>query len=159
MQNDPLTDNTRLEGSADEAIARTLIDSFTTELSIATHAFVADEPAAAGGNGLGPSPYDLLSAALASCTSMTLRMYATRKSWPMKSATVRVRHQKAHIKDCLDCESDRSHVDEFRREIELEGDLTDEQRRRLLDIAEKCPVHRTLGSEIRITTALAPGNG
>lgn len=159
MQNGQSTDNTRLEGREGETVSRTLIDSFTTELSISTFPFVADEPADAGGNALGPSPYDLLSAALASCTGMTLKMYASRKAWPMKSAIVRVRHQKSHLRDCLDCESEASHVDEFRREIELVGDLTDEQRQRLLDIAEKCPVHRTLGSEIRITTKLAAASG
>lgn len=156
MQNEAAGDKRGLDGGPDESVARTLIDSFATELAVATHSLVADEPADRGGTGLGPSPYDLLSAALASCTSMTLKMYATRRSLPLESVTVRVRHDKLHIEDCADCESESSRVDEFRREISLEGDLDDAQRQRLLEIAEKCPVHRTLQSEIRIRTALAP---
>ncbi len=155
MQNDDAGDNRRLTGSADESVARTPIDSFTTDLSVATHAMVADEPADKGGHGLGPTPYDLLSAALASCTSMTLRMYASRKSWPLKSVTVRVRHGKRHIDDCADCTSDASQIDEFRREIALEGPLDEGQRQRLFEIADKCPVHRTLQGEIKIRTTQA----
>ena len=154
MQNEETGDNRRLTGAADESVARTLIDSFTTELQVATHRMVADEPAGKGGNGLGPSPYDLLAAALASCTSMTLKMYAARKTLPLESVTVSVRHGKVHIDDCADCTSDASHIDEFRRVISLEGDLDERQRQRLLEIADKCPVHRTLESEIRIRTVL-----
>lgn len=155
MQNDASGNNNGLAGGADETVARTLIDSFTTDMRVATHRLVADEPADKGGNGLGPSPYDLLSAALAACTGMTLRMYATRKNLPLRSVTVRVRHGKVHAEDCLDCESDASHVDEFRREIAIEGELDAEQRHRLLEIAEMCPVHRSLRGEIKIRTELA----
>lgn len=154
MQNGNQGDNNALDGSADESVARTLIDSFTTEMRVATHRWVADEPAAQGGNGLGPSPYDLLAAALAACTSMTLKMYATRKSLPMTSVTVRVKHGKVHAKDCTDCESGAARIDEFRREISIEGSLSDSERQRLLEIAEMCPVHRTLHSEIKIRTTL-----
>jgi putative redox protein len=154
MQNGRPTDNSKLAGAPDAAVARTLIDSFTTELDIAGHRLVADEPADKGGNGLGPSPYDLLAAALAACTGMTLKMYAARKNLPLASVTVRVTHDKIHAEDCSDCTSDKAKVDEFRREIVLEGGLDEEQRARLLEIAEMCPVHRTLHGEIRIRTAL-----
>ncbi len=154
MQNEKTSDNRRLEGDPKESVARTLIDSFTTELQVATHRMVADEPAEKGGNGLGPSPYDFLAAALASCTSMTLRMYATRKALPLESVKVSVRHDKVHADDCADCTSDASRIDEFRRVVSLAGDLDPDQRQRLLEIADKCPVHRTLQSEIRIRTVL-----
>ena len=154
MQNGNAGDKQRIDGGPDESVAKTLIDSFATELAVAGHAMVADEPAGRGGTGLGPSPYDFLSAALASCTSMTLKMYASRRSLPLKSVTVHVRHDKLHVEDCADCESESSRVDEFRREISLEGDLDDGQRERLLEIANKCPVHRTLESKVRIRTAL-----
>ena len=155
MQNQDSTDNNNaLIGSADEVVARTHIDSFTTELLAAEHPLIADEPTAVGGNNKGPSPYDLLSAALASCTSMTLKMYAAHKELALRSVTVRVKHAKVHAKDCADCESAAGKIDEFHREIVLVGQLSDDEQRRLLEIADKCPVHRTLLGEIKIRTEL-----
>jgi len=135
--------------------ARTLIDSFTTELDMAGHGAVADEPADLGGNALGPSPYEFLAAALASCTSMTLKMYAARKGLPLRSVAVTVVHDRVHAKDCEDCRSTDGYIHEFRREIAIEGDLDRDARLRMLDIADKCPVHKTLTGEIRIRSVLA----
>ncbi len=144
-----------LVAAADEVVARTFVDGFRTEVQSGNHALVADEPGSVGGSDLGPSPYDLLSAALASCTTMTLRMYANFKKIGLRSATVRVRHGKVHAEDCVDCETKDGKIDEFQRVLELDGDLTDEQRQRMLEIADRCPVHRTLHSEAKVRTALA----
>jgi uncharacterized OsmC-like protein len=119
------------------------------------HELVADEPASVGGTDAGPSPYDLLSAALAACTSMTLKMYASHKKLDLVSATVRVRHGKLHAKDCEDCESADGRIDQFERELVIEGNLSDAERRRMLEIADRCPVHRTLHGEVKVRTALA----
>ena len=136
-------------------VATTRADGFATEIVSAGHALVADEPASVGGTDLGPSPYDLLSAALASCTTMTLQMYAKRKGIRLDAATVTVNHSKVHAKDCEDCETTAGKVDEFVRELTLEGDLDADQRERMLEIADMCPVHRTLHREIKIRTTLA----
>jgi putative redox protein len=146
--------NSKLAGSIDEVIARTPGDSFTTEVFAAGHSLLADEPVADGGNNTGPSPYDLLAAALATCTSMTLKMYASRKAIALRSVTVSVRHGKIHAKDCSDCESQTGRIDEFRRELTIDGDLNDEQRQRMLEIADLCPVHKTLHGEVRVRTIL-----
>ena len=138
-----------------ETAARTRSGGFRTELIAGGHALVADEPTSAGGTGAGPSPYDLLAAALASCTSMTLRMYAAHKKIDLASATVRVRHDRIHARDCEDCESSEGHIDRFERQIVLAGALTDEQRQRMLEIADRCPVHRTLHAEVKVRSALA----
>jgi putative redox protein len=138
----------------DATIARTAADGFRTDIVAAGHALVADEPARVGGTGLGPSPYDLLGAALASCTTMTLRMYAMRKGLDLRAATVSIRHSKVHAEDCADCETTVGKVDEFQRELTVEGDLSREQRERLLEIADMCPVHRTLHSEVQVRTKL-----
>jgi uncharacterized OsmC-like protein len=120
------------------------------------HVIAADEPAPAGAD-TGPTPYDLLLAGLGACTSMTVRMYADRKNWPLEGVTVSLRHERVHAKDCEDCESGSGMVDRIERTVRLDGDLDDEQRAKLLDIAEKCPVHRTLTSETIIsTTAESP---
>ena len=138
-----------------ETTARTWIGGFRTDIVAGGHALVADEPASVGGTDAGPSPYDLLSAALAACTSMTLKMYASHKKIRLDSATVRVRHGKVHAKDCKDCESSEGRIDQFERKLVLTGDLTQEQRQRMLEIADRCPVHRTLHAEVKVRTALA----
>jgi uncharacterized OsmC-like protein len=119
------------------------------------HVLTADEPLDQGGTDTGPGPYDLLLSALGACTSMTLQLYARRKGWPLEAVKVRLRHQKIHAKDCAECETKVGKVDHIERAIELEGPLDGEQRAKLLEIANKCPVHRTLESEIRIDTRLA----
>ena len=135
--------------------ARTPIDSFRTEIAAAGHALIADEPAGVGGSDEGPSPYDLLSAALASCTTMTLKMYASRKDWPVRSITADVSHGRIHAKDCEDCSTTEGRIDVFHRRISIDGDIDDDQRQRMLEIADKCPVHRTLHNEIKVRTELA----
>lgn len=147
-------DPDRLPSDEGSTIARTGNDGFRTDIISAGHELIADEPASVGGTNRGPSPYDLLSAALASCTTMTLRMYAERKQLDLQSTTVRVRHAKIHAADCADCETAGGKIDEFERELAVEGGLTAEQRQRLLEIADMCPVHRTLHSEVRIRTTL-----
>ena len=110
-----------------------------------------------GGTDTGPPPYDLLVAGLGACTSITLRMYADRKGWPLEAIVVRLQHKKIHARDCEDCETRVGKVDRIERVIELHGPLSDEQRRRLLEIADRCPVHRTLHSEVKVETRLADG--
>lgn len=127
---------------------------YTQEITIGIHTLIGDEPVENGGNNSGPSPYDFLLAALGSCTSMTLRMYAELKKIPLKKVIVKLQHEKIHTKDCTDCENSNSKIDHINRQIELQGNLTEDQRKKLLEIANKCPVHRTLTSEIDITTEL-----
>jgi uncharacterized OsmC-like protein/fermentation-respiration switch protein FrsA (DUF1100 family) len=116
------------------------------------HRLLADEPAAVGGLGSGLTPYDLLLAALGACTSMTLRLYAERKALPLERVSVMLRHQRIHATDCANCETQEGMLDRIDRTVRLDGDLDDDQRRRLLEIADKCPVHRTLTSEVEIRT-------
>lgn len=119
------------------------------------HVLLADEPIGIGDD-TGPAPYDLLLAALGTCTSMTVRMYADRKKWPLEDVAVRLSHSRVHADDCAECESETGHIDVIERELVIEGPLDDEQRARLLEIADKCPVHRTLHNEIHVTTELVP---
>jgi putative redox protein len=116
------------------------------------HSLVADEPAEVGGGDRGPNPYDLLLAGLGACTSMTLRMYADRKKWSIGRITVTLSHERTHAKDCEDCESGASRIDRIVRGLRIEGPVDDEQRTRLLAIADRCPVHRTLQNEKQIET-------
>ena len=114
--------------------------------------FVTDEPASLGGEGAGPDPYTLLLAALGSCVSMTVTLYARRKGWPLERVRVRLRQRRVHSKDCAECASDaEGFIHHIERAVELEGELTDEQSARLQEIAHRCPVHRTLTSEIAVT--------
>lgn len=123
------------------------------------HRLTADEPVEAGGLDTGPSPYGLLLAALGACTSMTLRMYADRKKWPVRRIAVRLRHGKTYGRDCAAAaEAKPVKIDRIEREIELSGELSEEQRQRLLEIANKCPVHQTLERHNEIVTALRPGD-
>lgn len=130
-------------------------DSLTTEIKAGNHSLLADEPIAVGGLDLGPTPYDLVAAGLGACTAMTLRMYADRKKWPLTNVVVHLHHEKVHGVD-LENPEQKALLDHIWRELELQGALTDEQRQRLLEIADKCPVHKTLSSRIEINTALLP---
>jgi putative redox protein len=135
-------------------VAKTWSDGFYTEVAAGDHALVADEPASVGGTNIGPSPYELLSAALATCTTMTLKMYAGFKEIDLDAVTVRVSHRKMHAEACADCETEDGKIDEFRRELTIEGDLDEDQRQRMLEIADRCPVHQTLHGEIKVRTTL-----
>jgi putative redox protein len=128
---------------------------FQQDVVAGTHRLLADEPVKAGGLDSGPSPYDLLLAALGACTSMTLRLYAERKQLPLARTQVTLRHEKIHAADCAECETKEGKIDRIERAIALDGDLDAEQRARLMEIADKCPVHRTLKSEIDIRTTEA----
>ena len=123
------------------------------EIVAGKHRWSADEPAPFGKD-TGPSPYELLLASLGACTSMTLRLYAQRKGFDLQRVTVRLQHSRIHAEDCLDCETKQGFLDRIDRTIELAGNLDDTQKRRLLEIAEHCPVHKTLKSEINIRTSL-----
>lgn len=128
---------------------------FTQLLLDGEHLLLADEPLEAGGDDRGPSPYRLLLMALGACTSMTLRMYAARKNWPLERVMVRLRHFRDYLEDCRECEEKDRHIERIERVITLEGPLDDGQRARLLEIAERCPVHRTLESRVRIESTLS----
>jgi uncharacterized OsmC-like protein len=132
---------------------------FAQEIQIGHHRLPADEPASAGGSDTGPSPYDLLLAALGACTSMTIALYARRKNWPLDAVTVRLRHSSIYASDCAECETREGKLDRIERDVELIGALDDEQRATLLEMATKCPVHRTLTSETRIQTRLVDRAG
>jgi putative redox protein len=114
------------------------------------HQMLADEPAAAGGQDSGPGPYDFVLAGLGACTSMTMRMYADRKALPLDRITVTLNHRKIHAEDCAECETKAGMLDQIDRVIAMEGPLDADQRKRLMEIADKCPVHHTLTSEVRI---------
>ncbi len=137
-----------------EVLVRGDARGFAQEVIAGSHRIASDEPVAAGGTDLGPSPYDLLLAALGSCTSMTVAMYARRKGWALHEVTVRLRHSRIHAEDCADCETKEGMLDRIERDIELSGTLTEDQRGKLLEISNRCPVHRTLISEIDIKTRL-----
>jgi putative redox protein len=130
------------------------LGKFTQNVIIGQHMLTADESIENGGTDAGPSPYEFLLTALGTCTSMTLRVYADFKKIPLTKVTVKLKHEKVYAQDCQNCESSNSKIDHIDRKIELSGDLTQEQRNKLLEIANKCPVHRTLTSEIDITTSL-----
>ncbi len=128
---------------------------FTQRISAGKHALRADEPKDFGGDDTGPTPYDLLLAGLGACTSMTLRMYAARKRWPLERVTVTLQHEKIHAEDCADCETRDGRIDRIVRSLALEGPLDQAQHAKLLEIADKCPVHRTLEGEVLVETELA----
>jgi putative redox protein len=124
---------------------------FVQEITAGRHSLVADEPVAAGGTDRGPGPYDLLMAALGSCMSMTIGLYARTKKWPLESVEIRLTHSRVYAKDCLDCVvRDDTLLDRINTEVRLSGALTAEQERKLMEVAHKCPVHRTLNSKIDI---------
>jgi len=131
--------------------------TFAVSIQAGRHTLVGDEPLAVGGDDLGPSPYELLLAALGECTVMTLRMYARQKQWPLENTHVTLTHGKIHAADCQDCETKTGKVDRIERVIALEGPLDATQRARLMEIADMCPVHRTLHSEVQVVTTAAQG--
>ncbi|MGE0876774.1 MAG: alpha/beta fold hydrolase [Burkholderiales bacterium] len=135
-------------------VAETGEGRFAQLILAGRHRLRADEPVAIGGADSGPSPYELLLAALGACTSMTMRMYAAQKKWPLERVSVDLRHEKIHATDCAECETKEGRIDRIQREIRIEGALDDAQRARLLEIADRCPVHRTLHSEVSIVSAL-----
>ncbi len=141
-------------GAAGYTVTSTAEEGFYTEIDADGHSIVADEPVSAGGTNQGASPYELLSASLGACTGMTLRMYADRKGWPLESVNVRLKHDKIHAEDCENCPESRAMIDVITREIELIGDLSESQQERLLEIASRCPVHRTMQEKVAITTRL-----
>lgn len=149
-----MEEDARLIETDSQVVVETPSDNFTTDIQIGKHRIIADEPKEVGGHELGPSPYGLLTAALGACTSMTLQMYAKRKGWNLLNVRVHVSHDKDYAKDCKDCESNSTKIDLFHRKIELTGHLDEAQRKRLLEIADKCPVHKTLHQEVEVITEL-----
>jgi putative redox protein len=146
------------EGTAAEGLVRvseTGHGRFQQRIEASGTSFLADEPVSVGGTGTGPSPYDLVAAGLGACTAMTLRLYADRKALPLDHVAVAISHRKVHAADCSDCEARDGRIDEFAREITLTGPLNPEDRARLREIADKCPVHRTLEGEVKVRTTLA----
>ncbi|MBR1166601.1 bifunctional alpha/beta hydrolase/OsmC family protein [Bradyrhizobium liaoningense] len=133
-------------------VQETRKSKFNQAITVGPHHLVADEPLAAGGADAGPGPYDFLLAGLGACTSMTMRLYADRKSLPLDRVTVTLKHSKIYAKDCAECETREGMLDQIERDIAIDGALDAEQRKKLMEIADKCPVHRTLTSEIRIVT-------
>jgi putative redox protein len=141
-------------GGTHEVVIRTG-PGFRTEVEAGRHRWVLDEPVRAGGTDEGPTPYDQLNAAIGACTAMTLRIYADRKGWPLEEVVVRLRHGRQHETDCEKCETEAVGIERIDREIELRGELTEEQRSRLLAIADRCPVKQTLERGLKIAPAVA----
>lgn len=137
-----------------QVVANLGAEGFTTQMRAGKHYFTADEPKSFGGEDFGPSPYEFLSAGLAACTSMTIQMYARRKKWPLTNVETHVDHKKTHAEDCENCERNTSKIDIFERLIVLKGNLDEQQQQKLLEIADKCPVHRSLSNKVKITTQL-----
>jgi uncharacterized OsmC-like protein/pimeloyl-ACP methyl ester carboxylesterase len=152
---DPVAATDLGEAPRNVVVQETRASKFQQTVSIGPHHLLADEPLAAGGEDTGPGPYDYLLAGLGACTSMTMRLYADRKSLPLERVTVTLKHSKIYASDCAECETKSGMLDQIDRVIAMEGALDAEQRKRLLEIADKCPVHRTLTSEIRIVTQAA----
>lgn len=130
---------------------------YTQRIRAGRHPLVADEPADKGGADKGPNPYELLLSALGACTSITLRMYADLKKMPLRRVTIRLRHEKIAAEDCPGCETKEGKVDRIEQEVTLDGDLSAEQRARLMEIAGRCPVHKTLTGEVKIVSRAAGG--
>ncbi len=150
----PQEDRKHLALTDNQVVARLEGAGFRTEMLANGFPLIADEPVAVGGTNAGPTPYDYLLAGLGACTAMTLRMYADRKGWPLEAVEVRLNHKKIHAKDCQDCEQKTGRIDQIERELVLTGPLDDAQRQRMKEIANRCPVHRTLEGEVKILTEL-----
>lgn len=154
-----LPEEVQEEISADEDVLALLGEGpFLTEILAGRHHLLSDEPEDVGGSDFGPTPYELLASGLGACTTMTIKMYADRKKWPLDEVRVYLRYDGKYNEDCLNCEENESRIGQFERIIELEGDLDEKQRERILQIANKCPVHRTMERGVNIETRLrAPG--
>ena len=139
-----------------QVVARLGDEGYTTEIKVGHHCITADEPIEVGGNDFGPNPYEFVSSGLAACTAMTLKMYSERKKWPLANVEVHISHNKKHCDECEGVDNPNQKVDHFFRSILIEGDLSPEQRERLMQIADKCPVHKTLHQNVVIETALIP---
>jgi putative redox protein len=147
-----------LEAAAEEAVVRMAEPGrLAQDVAVGRHRLRADEPRNLGGDDTGPTPYGLLLSALGACTTMTLQLYAKRKQWPLEGVEVRLHHEKVHARDCEDCETRVGKIDRIDRELVIQGPLDDAQRTRLLEMADRCPVHRTLHAEVKVRTRLAPG--
>ena len=154
------TDARSVDGPRDTVFVReTRTGKFQQEIAIGPHRLLADEPTSVGGEDSGPTPYDLLTAALGACTAMTVRAYADQKKLPLERVHVNLRHNKIHASDCSECETKEGRIDRIERVIELEGALDEAMRAKLLAIADKCPVHRTLHAELSISTRLVAAEG
>ena len=134
-------------------VARVGASGFRTEITAGGHQLVADEPVGLGGTDAGATPYGILLGALSSCTAMTLRMYADRKKWPLESVVVQLRTARSHERDCEDCETQKVGVGRIERRVDLVGPLSDDQRRRLMEIADRCPVKQSLERGIQVVNA------
>jgi putative redox protein len=149
-----LEEEPKTDADENQVITRIGKSGYVTDIMAAGHGLVADEPASMGGTDKGPAPFDLLMAGLGTCKAMTLRMYSNRKQWPLEAVTVKLNHKKIDTADCETCQTKEGQLDQFNCEIELSGELDDNQKQRLMQIADRCPVHRTLKSEVVIKTEL-----
>jgi putative redox protein len=147
------SDNGPTSSEGTVTVTETGSGTYTQQITAGRHQLVADEPRPISEDA-GPTPYDLLLSALGACTSMTVRMYANKKGWPLERVEVTLRHSRIHAEDCAHCETTKGLISHIDRSIELIGDLDDTQRQRLLEIADRCPVHQTLTSEVDISTSL-----
>lgn len=152
---DKAHDTSEIQSDDRVVVSETGDGKFTNRITVGRHEMLSDEPADVGGDDLGPAPYDYLLAGLGACTSMTLRMYAQRKGIPLEHVKVSLEHSRIHAKDCGDCETKDGRLDRIDKTIELLGEIDDAQRARLMEIADRCPVHRTLQSEIVILSSRA----
>ena len=135
---------------APDVVVHGKADGFLQEITSGSHRFKADEPVSVGGTDTAPTPYDYVLAGLGGCTSMTVGLYARKRKWPLEDVIIEMRHSRIHAKDCADCETKEGMLDRIEMDVKLEGPLSEEQRAKLMEIAQKCPVHRTLGNEIDI---------
>ena len=149
-----LVEKPKTEKDENQVITRIGKSGYVTDIMAAGHGLVADEPVSMGGTGKGPAPFDLLMAGLGTCKAMTLRMYSDRKQWPLEAVTVKLNHKKINAADCDTCQTKEGQLDQFDCEIDLGGKLDDQQKQRLLQIADRCPVHRALQSEIIVRSKL-----
>jgi len=143
---------------SDVVVRSTGATGLTQNVDIRGHQLIVDEPAEAGGQDAGPNPYELLLSALGACTAITVRMYAERKGWPLAAIEVRLNHERIHAEDCADCETRDGFLDQITKDISLHGALDADQRQRLLEISERCPVQRTLQREVHINSRLTPSD-